>query len=318
MLRPPDTVALEVNGARLRVRGAASREWIEEANRLARTVPGITSMEMADLTAPEARARQAWDRYLESLVGEPGVIVLSAGYRDGRPAVRGLRDPAAMDPARRLAEMGIATSDVDTAWDAYDASAPPFVLARARRVLAPPSGVELSLDGATLVARGEAHNRWIREAEVLARAIGGVSSLRTDGLRNTEMAAIGAAVDELASLVFAFFDQGTDLQPGQARKMERLVARLADIDSVAASIHEPYTVEVRGHVSNGPDEDGNVELSSALARRFIDLLQHQNLDLHRCRPVPMGSAPPSAGGSGGNPREPMPKRSITIGIVLPQ
>jgi OOP family OmpA-OmpF porin len=317
LLNPPETVALEVSGSQLKAKGTAPPEWIEEAGRLAHMVPGITSLEMAGLNPAEVRAKRLWAQFVESLVDEPGVIVLSAVYRDGHPTIRGLRDPGALDPARRMTAMGIETSGVDAVWEPYDASAAPFVLARARRILAPPQGVELTLEGSTLVAGGEAPHRWVREATVLTRTIRGVTAFRSRELKDTELAAIGAATDEVAGMVFVFFDQGTDLEPGQARKIERLVERLRQIDDMLSAIREIYTVEVRGHAIDGRDEDGNVEISGVLARRFMELLDRQNLGLHRCKPRAMGSAEPvevsgPAPGSG-----PVPKRAVTVRVVLP-
>lgn len=314
VLRPPDTVDLEVSGSELRARGSAPREWIEEAQRIARSLPGITSFVMADLNAAEVRAKRLWDQYVESLIDEPGLIVLSAGYRDGYPMIRGLRDPAALDPARRMAVMGIETSVVDAVWEAYDANGESFTLARARRVLGPPPGVELALEGSALIARGEARYRWAREASVLARTIRGVTEFRARDLRITELAAVGTAAAEVAGMVFVFFDQGTDLVPGQARKIERLIERLRQIDDRASAIRELYTVEVRGHVTDGFDEDGNIEMSGAIARRFIDVLERQNLGVERCRSRAMGSADPFADAD--PPRSSAYKRAVTVRVTL--
>ena len=315
VLRPPDTVSFAITGSVLRVSGAASREWIEEAGRLARVVPGLTSLELAGVTPAEVRAKQLWNRYVESLANEPGLVVLSSGSRDGHHVLRGLRDPAAIDPLRRMGEMGINTAEVDVVWEPYDAGGAPFVLARAVRVLAPPKGVDLAVEGSVLVARGEASHSWIREARTLARAISGVTAFRTDGLKNTDLTSIRAAADEIASQVFVVFDQRTDLVPGQARKVERIVNLIRTIDDRAQAIREAYTVEIRGHVTDGPDEEGNVGVSETLARRFMDLLEHQNLDLHRCRLKAMGSVDSPA--DTGNARGPKPKRAVTVRVLVP-
>ena len=61
-----------------------------------------------------------------------------------------MRDPLAVNPSLLMASRGVDTNDVVARWEPYVSTEPALVLARARRVLAPPGGVTLSLKGDTL------------------------------------------------------------------------------------------------------------------------------------------------------------------------
>ena len=47
------------------------------------------------------------DAYVQRLREEPGIVVASAEYRDGKWQVSGLRDPLAADPAVVLSQSGL-------------------------------------------------------------------------------------------------------------------------------------------------------------------------------------------------------------------
>src|SRR4029079_9393145 len=89
----------------------------------------------------------------------------------------GMRDPLAVNPSLLMASRGIDTNDVVAHWEPYVSTEPALLLARARRVLAPPGGVTLALAGDTLVARGRGAAFWIVRAEGLAPALAGIGAV---------------------------------------------------------------------------------------------------------------------------------------------
>ena len=114
------------------------------------------------------RARLRWDRAVARLRSEPGIVLTQAERNGGRWRFAGLRDPLAPDPAVLLAGQAVDTGRIEQRWEPYLSLRPELVLARARRSLSPPAGVQLALSGDTLRATGSAPLDWVVSAERLA------------------------------------------------------------------------------------------------------------------------------------------------------
>ncbi len=123
-----------------------------------------------------------WSRYVETLRGEAGIIVVSEGKRDGKFFIRGLRDRLSRAPQSFLREFDFESSEVTESWENYLSLDPTFVLRRAVKILVPPSSVTLSVNEETLVCTGEAAKEWVLLAEDLVRNVPGVSGFDTSGL----------------------------------------------------------------------------------------------------------------------------------------
>ena len=123
------------------------------------------------------RSNRQWSRAVDRLEQEPGIVLTTAERDGGRWRFAGFRDPLAQDPAAVLAAAGVDTSRVDATWESYESTQPPLVLARARRELAAPPGIDLTLAGDTLMLRGAATSRWIARAVLRGPTIPGVSHL---------------------------------------------------------------------------------------------------------------------------------------------
>ena len=114
------------------------------------------------------RERLRWDRAVARLRSEPGIVLTRAERNGGRWRFAGLRDPLAPDPAVLLAGQAVDTGRIEQRWEPYLSLRPELVLARARRNLSPPAGVQLALSGDTLRATGSAPLDWVVSAERLA------------------------------------------------------------------------------------------------------------------------------------------------------
>lgn len=79
------------------------------------------------------RATMRWNRGLDSLRAEPGIVVVDASRGWGGWHISGLRDPVAREPRAVLAAAGIAPSALDEKWEPYLSLNPALVAARARR-----------------------------------------------------------------------------------------------------------------------------------------------------------------------------------------
>lgn len=112
---------------------------------------------------------------VSALAAAPGIVVTDWRIRDGRLHLQGLHDPLTAAPEDMLNQAGLSAADYRLAFRRYQSSDPVAALARARQRLAPPAGVELTLEpGGILVADGTAPTPWIARAALLATTVPGV------------------------------------------------------------------------------------------------------------------------------------------------
>lgn len=135
--------------------------------------------------------RRRWAGYVRDLKDQPGIVVVQAGRRDGRPWIQGLRDPLAIDPVALLSRYGFDRARVRSEWQPYQSLAPELLIARLRTLLAPPVTVVLSVTNGVLTARGLAPLAWIEQARAVSRVYPGITGLDTNGLTATDSEVLG-------------------------------------------------------------------------------------------------------------------------------
>src|SRR5580704_2634720 len=80
-----------------------------------------------------------WDRLVNTLREQPGLVITSFGREHGRFVVRGMRDPLAADPAQFIKLSDVNPADGEFHWGGYYALDDGIVEQRARSILSPPS-----------------------------------------------------------------------------------------------------------------------------------------------------------------------------------
>ncbi|NNM00005.1 MAG: hypothetical protein HKO62_04580, partial [Gammaproteobacteria bacterium] len=123
-----------------------------------------------------------------SLAQTPGLLVTDVGREDATITVTGLKDPLAADPRPLAAAAGYESGDVRFTLHPYQSLEPAFVLERARRLLAPPPGVELALADGRLTVTGSADTDWIDRTALLPLTAIGVASVDRSGLAPAALA----------------------------------------------------------------------------------------------------------------------------------
>ena len=131
-------------------------------------------------TWQQARER---NEYIAMLQQEAGIVVTGSSLQNGVLIVDGLRDPLARDPQLVLAESGLAEIRVEHRFVPYQSLAEEFVAQRARRILAPPEGVEIRLEDGRLIVSGISELAWRERLDLRLPLISGVDSVDAAGLR---------------------------------------------------------------------------------------------------------------------------------------
>jgi len=182
-LKPPDTVTVSLQGAKLTLAGKASNAWINHAEDSLGKIAGVEKLDISGLINTDAywlETAESFAGLVAKLNATAGLIVVESGVADNRYFVRGLRDPLALEPSTLLTASGL--TDVAMEWQAYQDLAPTFVLQRAYTALQPPDTVNLSLQDNTLKLTGEAAHRWIVQAQQAAGSVAGIEALDTTEL----------------------------------------------------------------------------------------------------------------------------------------
>ena len=119
-----------------------------------------------------------WERALAALASAPGIVVTEheRGWRHSH--LYGLRDADAADPLVVIAAEGVDRRGLDHRWEPFLSDDPIIKRRRATRVLDPPEGVELTVDGRELQASGTVPRRWLGIARETAPTIDGIDHLR--------------------------------------------------------------------------------------------------------------------------------------------
>lgn len=117
--------------------------------------------------------------FREVLENTPGIVVTDLERDGGLVIVKGLRDPLSARPADLAPAARLEGSDLRFELEPYQSLDTPIIERRARRVLRPPPGVGLRLEGGVLHVTGSAPGAWKRHVQQLGPALPGVDRVDT-------------------------------------------------------------------------------------------------------------------------------------------
>jgi OOP family OmpA-OmpF porin len=226
---------------------------------------------------PRVLEQRRFDRFVDQVRREPGVVVGSVGRDDGRFVITGLRDPLARDPVTLAAAAGLDSTQLDAKWEPYLALRPAFVLQRAQALLAPSPTTTLRIVGDTLVAEGIASAAWRGEAQRLARAIPGITALQLTSLRDSAMVALRQRADSLETRSIDFPRGSTSPVPGQEANVSQLATRILEILTEGDASNVAVTVELVGSADSVGTELTNAALRSGRATRMRSALMARGI-----------------------------------------
>jgi len=244
-----------------RVRPAAWLPWVAAA-----------VLVLALLAGLRFRSEQRWQRAVELLESEPGIVLTQAERSGGRWSFAGLRDPLAPEPAALLASVGADTSEVSATWEPYLSLRPELVLARARRSLSLPSTVSLEQVDDTLRLRGSAPLGWLAATARQASLPAGVAALdlrRVEPIVPPELASMEREIEGRRVL----FDIGVAaVRPEERAEVAEVAATFARLRARAAEIGVRAGLELVGRTDPSGADSTNRALSRSRAEAVLAAL----------------------------------------------
>jgi outer membrane protein OmpA-like peptidoglycan-associated protein len=225
---------------------------------------------------------EAWlrfDRYVARLEAEPGIVVTSAGKRDGVWQVTGMRDPLSPDPRTLLAAAHLSPGDVEGHWQPYLALDPALALKRFQTSLQPPSSVTLALDNGTVRAEGSAPHHWIERARALVRTLPpGSPGLDLSSLKDPEMVEYERVRGAVQSHVIYFDHNVPKPASGQEAELDTLASDLLELERVVREMGVAARVTITGHADSTGKDTPNLALSTGRAEVVRSMLKARGVD----------------------------------------
>lgn len=239
------------------------------------------------------RSQWRWHNYLNRLKAEPGIVVTETGLQWNKRFVAGLRDPLAADPETILRnETPINPAGVVSRWEPYQALDAELVLARAKKILDPPAGVELKFNQGKLFADGTASHDWISETQKVARLLPGVTAFDDQNLTDEDLKEPEELRRQIQQQVVRFVMGGVQIAPGQIQSLQTLMADVQKLFAIAPVAGRRVRIEIIGHTDTEGDELSNQRLSRQRAVKIHSMLLSKQLNPDSIIPVGVGSTQP--------------------------
>lgn len=211
-------------------------------------------------------ARQDWERRLEKLRAQKGVVVVSARKAGDLYHISGLKDPLVADPMLPLTPDE--QQDIQARWQPFYSLDPGFVFQRAQKILAPPPDITLTFDRNMIIARGKATQAWIERFQHRAAAIPGVDGYDVSGIVNLDALALDRAMKRLEVLKIYFEHNRVELVAGQDDALAAGLETIREIEQGMDRVGTPVRVTIRGHTDSSGAEPYNLKLSRARAEKI--------------------------------------------------
>jgi OOP family OmpA-OmpF porin len=259
------------------------------------------------------RSQRRWTRAVTALESEPGIVLTRADGGMGRWRVAGLRDPLAREPGAVLAGVAVDGSSIEQRWEPYLSLEPAMVVARARRVLAPPAGVGLALAGDTLRLTGSAPLPWVIAAG-RASLPAGVAAVDLSGVTPEIPADLAQLVRDIEGQR-VLFDVGSAALDGQARAVVgRIAASLQRLDVGVSLIGARAGLELVGRTDPTGSDSTNQTLSRDRAQAVVAALAARGVPTGTARVRGVGTSRPLTEGT---PEEQARiNRSVSFGVSI--
>jgi len=208
-----------------------------------------------------------WDRLVNALREQPGMVITSFGRENGRFVVRGMRDPLAADPAQFIAASNVNPADGKFHWGGYYALDDSIVQQRAKSILSPPSTAILTVKSGVLLVAGAASANWVKDLQTRALLVPGVHSIELSPELNPGRLAFNQAKSQIESAIVKFPVASAALSPNERLALRNLAGNIQLLLQAADSMHQSATLEVLGHTDSTGAEAVNLDLSQRRADR---------------------------------------------------
>jgi outer membrane protein OmpA-like peptidoglycan-associated protein len=230
---------------------------------------GVLFVALAGWWCYRAWENHRWGQFVETLRGEPGLVVTDFERRHGRYEIRGLRDPLAAEPQALLSGAGLEARDAEFHWAGYYAMDDVILEKRAMAVLRPSSHVKLSVSDGVLRAEGEASTTWANEVRERALLVPGIRGVDFSQLTDTDQAEFNRLKGLVQAAVIRFPLSSATPMPADLERLRGVTPEVRALVEKAQLLRTRVEVEVVGHSDSSGVEATNIPLSQSRADRVV-------------------------------------------------
>ena len=222
--------------------------------------------------------RHRVDAYVQRLREEPGIVVASTEFRNGKWQISGLRDPLAADPAVVLSQSGLDSNHVAGHWESYQALNPAIVLRRLAASLNPPPSVSLSLNGDTVEVTGSVPQYWVERARTLIAALpAGSPRVDLSALRDVQDPEFIRLRDAIQGHIIAFDSNADRPARGEDATLDLVALQFRQLMRVTKRLGFSARMMISGHADALGNETANLSLSAARAEVVRSMLKARGI-----------------------------------------
>jgi len=209
----------------------------------------------------------------KSLNSEPGIVITDKDKNDGKVIFMGLRDPDAVDPVDLAKSANVDTSEIDFQFKSYISLDDKVILARAYKILSPPSGVKFHYYNGVLYLIGNADEDWISSAKSNYRNIGGVDGLNTEKINLVTNKKVAKRVAlSIEQYYFVFEYNIIKLNNEQEIKFESLINEVNTVLDFDFAQDSVPVINVIAHTSYEGNPEANEKTAFDRAQQFINFM----------------------------------------------
>ena len=230
-----------------------------------------------------------WQSYLEHLSGVPGIVLTSSERTFGHYSVSGLRDPLTIDPDELARTYSLPADRLRSEWELYHSIQPSMLSRRLEQLLQPPDTVRFNLEKSTLIVSGTAGREWIENLHRTAKMLPGITSIRTDGLVDSDQQKFDALITHIERQSIHFESGRFDLNPGAEMFLEKISEEIKQLLQLQYPLRRNVFIDLVGHADPVGVEKLNLELSRERAEQVFSFLVRKGIPGQIMRPVGMGS-----------------------------
>ena len=245
LLNPPDTVSLNWQGDRLIVVGTSPDSWWRAAEQRVLSILTHDKIDAAGLQLSNPRL----DAYLQRLENEPGIVVTSTEWHDGRLHIYAKRDDFAVDPSELMRKSGMALHEAVENWTIFKSDDPVIVERRVRSELTLPDSVAVSVRNGIPHLIGTASLESIQD---LQRQVDTASSLDTIDLTAIVPDGIEALYpiqEAIEDTIIYFKANSVQITGPELRKVQQLKRDIEKLTKVAKTYKRSISVQVIGRTA---------------------------------------------------------------------
>ncbi len=212
-----------------------------------------------------------YNHLLTDLRNTPGIVVTRSGNSlFGKMTFYGMRDPLAQKPSSYLKKNELKPKTVRFVFKPYLSLDAPLVLQRARRLLKPPSTVEMKYNNGILFVSGTADTTWIKMLYEKYPILFGVEKLRVTAALEKKNEKVIRNILAIEKYTFHFRYNVFELNSRQVKEFNKLIKEVKDVLNFSFKQDSVPVIVVNSFTSYAGEVKGNKYIAKHRAEQFID------------------------------------------------